>query len=107
MRCTPECSTPPPGSTWGHCSACHHDFRSDRAFDMHRTGPASDRRCMTVDEMLVAGMALNDKFMWVTEPWMPLEHRRKGTSSPELASQVSREGSGVPIDSRAAQQDSA
>lgn len=32
-----------------HCAACHRSFTGMTAFDAHRTGPYTDRRCLTVD----------------------------------------------------------
>lgn len=39
----------------GHCGGCHETFRSDSAFDKHRVGPFTDRRCLTPAEMETAG----------------------------------------------------
>ena len=49
------------------CTTCQEHFNSTRAFDMHRVGRFGvDRRCMTTDEMLFAGMAKNSGGWWVT-----------------------------------------
>lgn len=49
----------------GHCSACHLSFRSQSAFDKHRTGPYDgQRRCLTPDEMEGKGWSLDDKGDW-------------------------------------------
>lgn len=57
--------------TRGHCSACHEYFNSDAAFDKHRVGrpddPKNPRRCLSVSEMVKAGMGLNDAGFWVTK----------------------------------------
>lgn len=48
------------------CPTCALYFNSTAAFDKHRTGPFSDRRCLTVDEMAAKGMAKNSAGYWVT-----------------------------------------
>lgn len=52
------------------CRGCGEYFRSNAAFDKHRTGEfnhrPSQRRCLTVDEMLERGMVKNAKGFWVT-----------------------------------------
>jgi hypothetical protein len=47
--------------------SCHGFFNSDSAFDKHRIGDFGvDRRCMTEQEMLQAGMVLNKDGFWTT-----------------------------------------
>jgi hypothetical protein len=60
------------------CAGCGKLFKSNAAFDKHRTGLYSDsvnadgivtpanRRCMTTEEMLEIGMAENARGYWVT-----------------------------------------
>lgn len=49
------------------CPSCGEYFNSNAAFDKHRTGDhGKDRRCMTIDEMLSIGMAMNADKWWVT-----------------------------------------
>lgn len=50
------------------CRSCGLVFRSVAAFDKHRTGshPKGERRCMTEQEMVDAGMAVNYQGLWVT-----------------------------------------
>lgn len=54
----------------GHCNqcpTCGEYFNSTSAFDKHRVGEYGiDRRCMTVDEMVAAGMVKNAKDFWLT-----------------------------------------
>ena len=70
MSCTDTCVFPTAAAAWGHCSTCHQLFNSDAAFDKHRTGTFGvDRRCMNTTEMYEAGMSLNSKGRWVSEPW--------------------------------------
>jgi hypothetical protein len=38
------------------CTACSECFACVTAFDAHRTGEITDRRCLTVDEMEALGM---------------------------------------------------
>ena len=64
------------GDSRCQCSGCGEYFNSDGAFDKHRVGqfnlPKTDpnrRRCMSVPEMLAAGMALNADKWWITKPY--------------------------------------
>lgn len=54
------------GSDVCRCGACGKHFSSTFAFDKHRTGPAHDRRCRTIDEMLAKGMGVNSHGRWVS-----------------------------------------
>ena len=50
------------------CQGCKKYFNSNTAFEMHRRGEFGvDRRCLTEEEMLARGMALNAKSFWVSE----------------------------------------
>lgn len=47
------------------CTACGECFTSERTFDKHRVGQfGSDRRCLTVAEMVAAGWATNARGFW-------------------------------------------
>lgn len=47
------------------CTACGEYFTSERTFDKHRVGQfGSDRRCLTVAEMVAAGWATNARGFW-------------------------------------------
>ncbi len=63
------------------CSGCKTTFTSESAFDMHRTGnyggpihehgkvigfQKSERRCLSVEEMLAKDMVQNDKGWWTS-----------------------------------------
>lgn len=48
------------------CGGCRRYFTSVYAFDKHRAGPADARRCLTKEEMLAAGMAVNERGLWVS-----------------------------------------
>lgn len=52
------------------CPSCMLYFNSNAAFEKHRIGDfnkrPSERRCMTQEEMLTSGMALNARGWWVT-----------------------------------------
>jgi len=49
------------------CRKCGVVFNSTRAFDKHRIGEHGvSRRCMTEEEMLAKGMAVNARGLWVT-----------------------------------------
>ncbi|HYM46738.1 MAG TPA: hypothetical protein VES65_11345 [Solirubrobacteraceae bacterium] len=55
-------------STFDAGGGCGEYFNSTAAFDKHRTGRHGiDRRCMSVPEMLQAGMALSSTGWWLTE----------------------------------------
>jgi hypothetical protein len=42
-------------------------FNSTAAFDKHRVGPFTARRCLSDDEMLAKGMGPNRYGRWVSE----------------------------------------
>lgn len=59
------------GKSWNgykpeHCAVCCETFTGTEAGDMHRIGDHNDgtRRCMTVDEMLDAGLVRDTRGMW-------------------------------------------
>lgn len=49
------------------CGGCRRYFSSVYAFDKHRVGPADERRCLTKEEIIEAGMAVNERGLWVSE----------------------------------------
>ena len=51
------------------CPTCGEYFNSTKAFDKHRTGAygGHQRRCLTVPEMLEAGMSKNKTDWWITK----------------------------------------
>jgi hypothetical protein len=49
------------------CSACGSHFNSTKAFDRHRAGDYSDRRCLSAAEMRMRGMTINSGGWWITE----------------------------------------
>jgi hypothetical protein len=56
------------GERTNQCPSCHLFFFSLTAFDKHRTGEhCIRRRCLTPEEMLEKGMALNEGGYWVSE----------------------------------------
>jgi len=74
------------------CSVCGEYFNSTAAFDKHRTGQGSNRRCLLLSDMFRAGMAISSRGWWVTSAEkMPastvghwLETRRKGSDVSEV-----------------------
>lgn len=48
------------------CPTCSEYFNSTAAFEKHRTGLFSARRCLSIEEMDVKGMSKNDAGFWVT-----------------------------------------
>lgn len=61
-----DCAGHVPASTgerFGHCAACHRDFMGLTAWDKHRRGPMTDRRCVdpaTDDERTAKGAPIAD-----------------------------------------------
>jgi len=48
------------------CTICNELFNSNRPFEMHRIGKHGvNRRCMNKDEMLAAGMSVNERGFWI------------------------------------------
>jgi uncharacterized protein YwgA len=48
------------------CTVCREYFNSTYAFDKHRKGPYTNRRCLTVNQMYNAGMAINRAGFWIS-----------------------------------------
>jgi hypothetical protein len=48
------------------CTVCGKYFNSVYAFDKHRTGGYTKRRCFGIDEMLAMGMARNHPGFWIS-----------------------------------------
>ncbi len=48
------------------CTACGEFFNSTYAFDRHRRGPYTDRRCLTPLAMSGEGFEKNASGFWVT-----------------------------------------
>jgi hypothetical protein len=48
------------------CSTCGGHFNSTYAFDKHRTGDWSARRCLSAVEMVGKGMVRNARGFWVS-----------------------------------------
>ena len=48
------------------CPACGDLFNSSHAFDLHRAGDYSARRCLSVSEMEGKGMARNASGFWTS-----------------------------------------
>lgn len=49
------------------CRGCNKGFKSVTSFDKHRVGKFNvryDRRCLSIDEMVVKGFHCNDKGVW-------------------------------------------
>jgi hypothetical protein len=54
------------------CPTCSQYFNSTRAFEKHRVGDWSVRRCLTPDEMTTKKMLKNKTGFWITKE-MPRE----------------------------------
>lgn len=48
------------------CGACGHYFNSTYAFDKHRTGDWTTRRCLTAAEMQAKGMVISATGWWLS-----------------------------------------
>lgn len=53
------------------CTTCGHTFGGERGFDLHRVGEyaapgkfADRRRCLSVDELLAAGLTQDARGIW-------------------------------------------
>ena len=46
------------------CGACSLYFRSVSAFDRHRVGPHSNRRCLDITQMSSKGMVCDERGFW-------------------------------------------
>jgi hypothetical protein len=46
------------------CRACNQTFRRLSTFDIHRVGPWTDRRCLSVAEMLARGFSQDSLGYW-------------------------------------------
>lgn len=57
---------PKVGGDRNQCAGCCQLFNSTAAFDKHRHGDFSERRCLSVAEMINKGMAINAAGYWVT-----------------------------------------
>lgn len=62
------------GGDRNQCQTCHKYFNSTHAFDKHRTGSHSNRRCLTTEEMEKKNMLINKAGFWIGEA-MPSEVR--------------------------------
>jgi hypothetical protein len=50
------------------CTVCNERFNSNKPFGIHRIGNHGvNRRCMTKDEMLAAGMSVNKYGFWISK----------------------------------------
>jgi len=66
------------------CPSCGQYFNSTGAFDRHRVGDYTARRCLTVADMVAAGMRRNDAGFWIRRPMLATS--RKALRGPEGAS---------------------
>ena len=73
-----------------HCGGCHLTFTTDRTFDAHRVGPADDRRCLRVGQMLLDGWRLIDRG-WTNAPEMPDDAITKRRRAANRAGSVSQD----------------
>lgn len=48
-----------------HCPECHETFTCTRTGDLHRTGPHSDRRCLSLVDMMERGLIRNARGWWM------------------------------------------
>jgi hypothetical protein len=62
------------------CPTCSEYFNSTVAFVKHRTGEFTNRRCLTVDEMLSKNMAINYFGFWVGSKMPKEQHYIRETA---------------------------
>lgn len=56
--------------TYCKCSGCNKYFKSVSAFDKHRYSKNREpRRCLSDEEMIKKGMAINSSGYWISEAW--------------------------------------
>jgi hypothetical protein len=61
------------------CTVCNERFNSNFPFDLHRIGQHGvNRRCMTKEEMLAAGMSVNAGGFWISETKEQRKRRSRG-----------------------------
>lgn len=53
-----------PGSRACRCACCGEYFGGERAFDVHRVGPMTDRRCLPRSGMRDVGLDLDESGYW-------------------------------------------
>jgi hypothetical protein len=58
----------PAGSPRNQCGSCKMCFNSMSAFEHHRYGPYSDRKCRTPTEMVERNFYVNDRGFWAQMP---------------------------------------
>lgn len=58
------------------CPTCNEYFNSNTAFDKHSSGPFTNRRCISAQEMRDKGMSLNGSGFWISESWQGWEGAR-------------------------------
>jgi hypothetical protein len=51
------------------CPTCAEYFNSTRAFDKHRSGEWTARRCLSPDEMRAKGMDMSTEGWWLSSRW--------------------------------------
>jgi hypothetical protein len=73
------------------CRACGEHFNSTYAFDKHRTGDLTMRRCRRTAEMIELGMSKNAKGLWVSKKHSDSSKRRV-QSSRDLGKPMGEQG---------------
>ena len=62
------------GSSRNQCRGCGQYFKSNTAFEAHRTGKyGEDRRCKPTEEIIASGYRLNKDRYWAGEPRPEIE----------------------------------
>ena len=56
-----------PGTNRCKCAACGEYFNSVYAFELHRRGDYSDRKCLNPEQMVNKGMAISEAGFWISE----------------------------------------
>lgn len=71
------------------CQSCKELFNSTKAYDKHRTGSHSDRRCLSDQEMLAIEMYLGTDGYW--------RGSRIAIASHSASRQGHQNGSAIPV----------
>jgi hypothetical protein len=83
----------------GHCTGCHKSWAGTGGHDAHRTGPFSDRRCLTTDELLAAGWSVTRRDG--TDYWgRPLTPEGAARLAATRARKAARRDPGRPLNPR-------
>lgn len=79
------------------CTACDLGFGSERAFDRHRYGEISGRRCLTIAEMRAGGWAQDHRGFWLVPDPRRAGDKPDAPRVPPRATHAPEGGEVVPV----------